>query len=124
MGAKHLFHFLRERYPTAFRTITFPPKRGDPVVRSLPQAVHREGALDSDGHFASRFHGQVIPTLNDIVKAVCQTRLIYISEDGDTPFAKVDESRRRVLRRLQQGKDNTPTFLENSPDDPDSATAV
>jgi hypothetical protein len=134
MGAKGLFQFLRERYPSVFRTLTFPPKRTDPILRPeillidllqiVAPAIQHDFSIDSHGRFTLSFHAEVIKFLKDIVPAVCPTRLIYIAEDGVAPFAKADESRRRVFDRLQHDRDTNQTFLANLPDSPEAPTTV
>jgi 5'-3' exonuclease len=79
-------------------------------LQIIAPVINREGSVDSNGCFTPSFYWTVLDGLKNVVKTVHPTRLICIAEDGEPPFAKVDESRRRVFERLRAGRDAPATF--------------
>jgi 5'-3' exoribonuclease 1 len=125
---------LRDAYPTAFHEVerdrpdihsTVPPC--DVLMIDLLQVVsalfHYPESVDNVTHrFTPFFFSRIRDLLIETVKLMRPRKLLYIALDGQAPFAKMDETRRRIFERMSHKTDVTTSFVDDNPEDPNGET--
>jgi hypothetical protein len=79
-------------------------------------------SVDSNSCLTPYFYQTICEVLINGARMARPTRLIYLSEDGQSSFAKVDQRQKCVLDRLRRDPDQAGTFTENLPGNPSSTT--